>query len=81
MLSFALVTALSSFSEPKLEVLGALAGVLEPIVFLAPLGIAKGGGCVDKGKLMWLELPKTDCAGRKTGGSKARSSGSITGSG
>jgi hypothetical protein len=50
MLSFALLTALSSFSEPKLEVFGALAGVLRPVAFSAPLGMAKGS-CVGGGKL------------------------------
>jgi len=50
-LSLALVIALLSFSKPKIEALGAFAGVLKAITFLAPPGVAKGGGCVEGGKL------------------------------
>ena len=50
-LSLALVTALSNFSEPKIEALDALTDVLITITFLAPPGVAKEGGCVEGGKL------------------------------
>ena len=59
MLSLALVM-LSSSSELKLEVLGALAGFLKPITFSVR--------CIFGGKLICFELPKTSCACRGTGG-------------